>query len=83
MVLEDYIADRRMRQNILNPQIVLVEGNLTFENNRKQACMDIESIMKQDKTFEKLIEKIVSRAKPDILVFEGSVSRKAVEIIRD
>mmetsp|Transcript_16726 Transcript_16726/g.16411 ORF Transcript_16726/g.16411 Transcript_16726/m.16411 type:complete len:84 (+) Transcript_16726:895-1146(+) len=83
MVLENYIADRRMRQNILNPQIVLVEGNLTFENNRKQACMDIESIMKQDKTFEKLIEKIVSRAKPDILVFEGSVSRKAVEIIRD
>lgn len=45
--------------------------------------MDIESIMKQDKTYEKLIEKLVKRAKPDILVFEGSVSRRIVEIIRD
>lgn len=31
MVLENYIADRRMRQSILNPQIILVEGALTFE----------------------------------------------------
>lgn len=39
--------------------------------------------MKQDKTFGKIIEKYINRAKPDILVFEGSVSRKIVEIIRD
>uniref|UniRef100_A0A7S3KIU7 Uncharacterized protein n=1 Tax=Euplotes crassus TaxID=5936 RepID=A0A7S3KIU7_EUPCR len=31
MVLQNYIADRRMRQSILNPQIILVEGDLTFE----------------------------------------------------
>ncbi|CAI2386712.1 unnamed protein product [Moneuplotes crassus] len=82
MVLQNYIADRRMRQNILNPQIILVEGDLTFEKNRKN-CIDIDSIMKQDKTYGKIIEKIINRAKPDILVFEGSVSRKIVEIIRD
>lgn len=45
--------------------------------------MDIESIMKQDKGYLKIIEDLVKEAKSDIIVFEKSVSRKIVERIRD
>lgn len=35
MALENYIADKRMKTNILDPSIVLIEGELTLENNRR------------------------------------------------
>lgn len=82
MALENYIADKRMKTNILNPTIAIIEGELTFEKGRRN-CVDIDSIMKQDREYLKEIEKLVREANVDIFVFEKSVSRKIVEKVRD
>mmetsp|Transcript_15939 Transcript_15939/g.13918 ORF Transcript_15939/g.13918 Transcript_15939/m.13918 type:complete len:85 (+) Transcript_15939:360-614(+) len=82
MALENYVADKHMKSNILNPSIVLIEGDLQFDTYRRN-CIDIASILKQDRTFLKTVEKYILASRPDILVFEGSVSRKIVERIRD
>lgn len=82
MVLENNVADRRMKTNILNPRIVLVEGSLTFDFT-KRSFLDIDSIMKQEKHFLKNVEKSILSSKPEVMVIEGDVSRKIVERIRD
>jgi hypothetical protein len=82
MVLENNVADRRMKTNILNPRIVLVEGSLTFDFT-KRSFLDIDSIMKQEKHFLKNIEKSILSSKPEVMVVGGDVSRKIVERIRD
>jgi hypothetical protein len=82
MVLESNIADRRMKTNILNPRIVLVEGRLSFDFT-KRSFLDIDTIIKQEKHFLKNIEKSIQSSRPDVMIVEGDVSRKIVERIRD
>lgn len=82
MVLENNIADRHMKTNILNPRIVLVEGSLTFDDTSR-SFLDIETIMKQEKHYLKSIEKSLLVVNPDVVVVEKEVSRKIVERIRD
>lgn len=82
MVLENNVADKRMRTNILHPRIIVVQGSLTLDII-KSSFLDIESILKQEKHFLKSIEKSLSTIRPDVMVVEGEVSRKIVEKLRD
>lgn len=82
MVLDSNIADRRMKTNILNPKIIIVEGSLTFDTPKKN-FMEIENILKQEKHFIKSVEKNLMTVNPNIIVYEKEVSRKIVERIRD
>ena len=82
MVLENNVADRRMKTNILNPRIVIIEGSLTFDSSNR-TYMDIENILKQEKLVLKGIEKCLMSVNPHIVVYEKEVSRKIIERLRD
>ena len=82
MVIDNNIADRRMKNNILNPKIILVESSIILDTGRS-SFLDIESILKQEKHFLKSIEKSLATIRPDIVIVEGEVSRKVVEQFRD
>lgn len=56
MVLDSNIADRRMKSNIIDPKIVIIEGDITLDDC-KTSFLDIESIVKQEKHYIKSIEK--------------------------
>ena len=82
MVLENNIADRHMKTNIISPKIVVVEGSLTLDSS-SSAFVDIESILRQENHIIKWIERWLMTASPNIIVYEHEVSRKIVERLRD
>lgn len=82
MVLENNVADRRMKSNILNPRIVIVEGSLTFDSSNRM-YIDIENVIRQEKLIMKGIEKSLMVVNPHIIVYEKEVSRKIIERLRD
>lgn len=82
MVLENKIADKHMKTNILDPKIVWIEGSLTFDSPKRN-FLDIETIMKHEKYFLKSIEKWITTTQPNVIVVEKEVSRKIVEKLRD
>jgi hypothetical protein len=69
MVLDNKIADRHMKMNILDPKIVLVSGELSLDVV-KRSFLDIETILKQEKQYLRSIEKNLLAVKPDIIVVE-------------
>lgn len=82
MVLENNVADRRMKSNILNPRIVIIEGSLTFDSSNRM-YIDIENVIRQEKLIMKGIEKSLMVVNPHIIVYEKEVSRKIIERLRD
>lgn len=69
MVLENKIADRHMKTNIIDPKIVLVSGNLSFDSE-KRSFFDIETIMKQEKQYINSVEKNILSVGPDVVIVE-------------
>lgn len=69
MVLDNKIADRHMKSNILDPKIVLVSGGLSMDVV-KRSFLDLETIFKQEKQYLKSIEKNILAVKPDVIVVE-------------
>ena len=82
IVLDSNIADRRMKINLIDPRIVLIEGNITLDDC-KTSFLDIESIVKQEKHYLKSIEKSLLTIKPNVMIVEDEISRRIVEKIRD
>ncbi|XP_055351682.1 1-phosphatidylinositol 3-phosphate 5-kinase-like isoform X2 [Paramacrobiotus metropolitanus] len=76
VVCTKHVAHRKMRQNFINPKILLYSSALEYQRV-EQKFSSLEPIMQQEAEFLKNYVAKISEFQPDILLVERNVSRLA------
>ena len=80
-VIKNNIADRRMRSNIENPQILLIGNSVGFW--QEDSFADLETIVKQEDHYLKILMDRIELVKPDVIIIEKEISRVVLAKLRD
>lgn len=81
VVFTKHVAHRKMRKEIENPKILLLNCPIVFQQRNYQKFISLEKLFLQENNYlENLIEKIAS-FKPNIIVVDKIVSIKAQELL--
>lgn len=81
VVFTKHVAHRKMRKEIENPKILLLNCPIVFRQRTFQKFTSLEELFRQENNYlENLIEKIAS-FKPNIIIVDKIVSIKAQELL--
>lgn len=80
-VIMNNIADRRMKSNIENPQILLIGNSVGF--CQEDSFADLETIIKQEDHYLKILMDRIEQVKPDVIIIEKDISRSVLAKLRD
>ena len=82
LVMRRNVADKRMRNRIENPRVLLLGNSLGYVREEEDFT-DIASVIKQEEHFVEIIRDKIARVQPSVVVVEKDVSRQVIDRMRE
>jgi len=82
VVFKKDVSSRRMRTQIENPKILLLNGSLGYVQE-DDGLIDIPAEISQQESFIRIIRQKIKALKPDIIFVEKDASRLALQVLEE